>query len=157
MLLPSIVLIVISLTATVIILFFFTRLADEIKYGSQFALVVISIMIILQIVFYVQPISELNYYSNKLEAIEYFFFIISTLAIICVVYLLSIYSKLSERSKILTVLLAAFQTAIFMTAASFAGVSIFLKLLLNFYYLLIPALILHELKKYHLSKTENKQ
>ncbi|MGF7435488.1 hypothetical protein, partial [Pasteurella bettyae] len=68
-------------------------------------------------------------------------------ALICVIYLLSIYPSLSEKIKVFLILLSAFQVAIFMTVVSLTSVSILFKIIFNSYYLLIPALVLYELNK----------
>lgn len=114
------------------------------------------IFLFLQLIFVVEPMSVQKEQSNLFLAIEYSFIIMSLISLLCIVALLSRFGELKENVQVSTVLLGGFQVAIFMVVSSFSSMSVHLKLLTNFYYLVIPSLFLYEINKNILLKEKSK-
>ncbi|MGF7434090.1 hypothetical protein, partial [Pasteurella bettyae] len=80
----DLILTLVSFITMILVIYILTREFDTIKINSSFVIFILCLTIILQIVCYVQPVSNIKEYSSALDAIEFFFFIISGIALICV-------------------------------------------------------------------------
>ena len=112
------------------------------------AFVVIFLSIVVQMITFIEPASRLDTSKNNIDAfgsLEYFYIMLSILSSIFIVYLLSIFHGLSDNEKAISFSLGAFQIAIFMSLTSLNSISVHLKILLNIYYLCIPALAIYKL------------
>jgi membrane protein len=144
---PNLILIIVSLVSFLLILGVFIFFKKKKYKIAMYACIVLFLSISLQILFFVVPISILGN-STSIEnfgAIEYFYIILSILSSISIISLLPIFYSLSENEQAISFVLGAFQVAIFMSLASMSNISVHLKILLNIYYLCIPALAIHEL------------
>ena len=97
---------------------------------------------------FIEPTSRLDTSKNNIDtlgSIEYSYITLSILSSMFIVYLLSIFHALSDNEKAISFSLGAFQIAIFMSITSLNSISVHLKILLNIYYLCIPALAIYKL------------
>ena len=145
---PNLMLTMISLLSFVGILGVFIYFEKRNYRAVWPAFVVIFLSILIQMLTFIEPVSRLDTSKNNigiLGSIEYFYITLSLLASMFIVYLLSIFHGLSDNEKAISFSLGAFQIAIFMSLVSLNSISVHLKILLNIYYLCIPALAIYKL------------
>ncbi|THA07527.1 hypothetical protein, partial [Rodentibacter pneumotropicus] len=141
---PNIILTLVSALSFIGILGVFIFFEKRNFSSVYLAFILIPISILSQLLFFVEPISKLTTIKS-LDQIEYWYFTLSFISSMFIVYLLSIWNNLSENQKAISFILGAFQIAIFMSVASLSNISVYLKILLNIYCLCIPAVAIHKL------------
>ena len=145
---PNLILTLMSLLSFVGILGVFIFFEKRSYRAVWPAFIVIFLSILVQMITFIEPTSRLDTSKNNIDtlgSIEYSYITLSILSSIFIVYLLSIFHALSDNEKAISFSLGAFQFAIFMSITSLNSISVHLKILLNIYYLCIPALAIYKL------------
>ena len=145
---PNLILTLMSLLSFVGILGVFIFFEKRSYRAVWPAFIVIFLSILVQMITFIEPTSRLDTSKNNIDtlgSIEYSYITLSILSSIFIVYLLSIFHALSDNEKAISFSLGAFQIAIFMSITSLNSISVHLKILLNIYYLCIPALAIYKL------------